>query len=262
MYKILNQINSTEIFLYSLIEGGYSAAKIIDALKNISPEQPITLRINSDGGEVFEAIAIYNMLKDRNVSVIIDGVCASAATIVAMSGKSVFMKRGSMIMLHNVASYAFGDSEELKAIAETLDKITDNIISIYQTKCNLNNEELRQLMAAETWLNAELAKGYGFIDDFETVSLNDALDTKYEDGVRAERERLEALDALYTPGRAAIIDRAKYQTFQNAKDIAIEILTAEQKLTPVINGISLPPEHKDLDAINSFTDLVTRKRGY
>lgn len=261
MYKILNQSDITEILLYSLIEGGYTASRVIEALRGVPQTQPITVRINSDGGDVFEAITLYNYLKDYNVRVIIDGICSSAATIIAMAGKTITMKQGSMFMIHKPLTYAVGNADDLKAIAETLEKITANIISIYQTRCKLSTEELLELMKAETWLDGAMAEEYGFIDEYESVSINDALTARYDDGVKAERERLKALDDLYAPGRAAIINRAKYSTFQSAHDVAIELLKAETAHSRTINGITLPVSAREQETVNAFTDTIVRKRG-
>ena len=264
MYKILNQSGETEILLYSLIQGGETASKVIKALKDIDPASPITLRINSDGGEVFDAIAIYNYLKDRNVSVIIDGICASAATIVAMAGKSITMKTGSLFMIHKPLTFAIGNADDLKAAAEVLDKITDSVIAIYQTKTTLSREDLLDAMTKEQWLSAQEAFEYGFVDFIDEtpdpVPEPETAD-RFDEGVRAERERLKALDELYTPGRARTIEAAKYKTFKDARDVAVEILKAEAKLAPAVNGISLPPGHRDNEAINAFAQTIERKRG-
>lgn len=263
MYKVLNQAGGTEILLYSLIEGGYTATRVIEALREIDPSAPITLRINSDGGEVFDAIAIYNYIKDRDVTVMIDGICASAATIVAMAGKTVIMKTGSMFMIHRPLTLAWGNSEELKTVAEALDKLTESMVAIYQTKTNATKEELIAAMAKESWLTASEALEWGFVDVIDDIPEANSEQTSdsYSAGVQAERQRLKALDELYTPGRREIINRAKYQTGQTASDIAIEILKAEARNTQTVNGITLPVGHKEQSAIEDFTQTILRKRG-
>ena len=283
MYKIVNTAEGTEILLYSMIEGGFTAGKLIKTLQ-ASDSTNITLRINSEGGEVFEAIAIYNYLKDKNVHVVIDGLCASAASIVAMSGKKITMKQGSIMMIHNPLTFAIGESEELRAQADILDKIRESIVSIYQTHSNMDHDSLVALMDAETWMNEYEAVNHGFADEIEYLPQNSVIQPEkapevsntaptppeppvpsltYEDGVKAERERIKALDELYTPGRAKLLDAAKYQTGQTAQEIALEILKAEAKLTPKpsmpeINNFSAKNEHADLDA---FIDAVNRKKG-
>ena len=269
MYKILNSAEGTEILLYSLIEGGLTAGKLIKSLQS-SQSDSITLRINSDGGEIFDAIAIYNYLKDKDVHVVIDGICASAASIVAMSGKKITMKQGSMMMIHNPLTIAVGESEDLRAQADILDKITESIVSIYKSRTNMEHDDITALMNAETWMNEYEALANGFADEVETAPELPATDSveqpkTFEDGVNAERERIKALDELYTPGRAVFINTAKYLTPMTAAEAALDILKAEAKNTPK-NGASLPEinnfsarnDNADMDA---FIDAVNRKKG-
>lgn len=278
MYKILDSAEGTEILLYSLIEGGLTAGKLIKALQ-ASQSDSITLRINSDGGEVFDAIAIYNYLKDKNVHVVVDGICASAASIVAMSGKTITMKQGSMMMIHNPITIAIGESEDLRAQADILDKITESIVSIYMSRTGKTHDEITALMNAESWMNGLEAVTLGFADEYHDVPgrlTGDPAETPpavltinaahtYEDGVKAERERIHALDELYTPGRARMIDAAKYQTGKTAQEIALEILKAEARITTK-NGISLPelnnfPAKNENAELDAFIDAVNRKKG-
>ena len=266
MYKFMNTAEGTEILLYSLIEGGLTAGKLIKSLQ-ASQSDSITLRINSDGGEIFDAIAIYNYLKNKDVHVVIDGICASAASIVAMSGKHITMKQGSMMMIHNPLTIAIGESEDLRAQADILDKITESIVSIYMSRTGKSHDEIVSMMDSESWMNELEAVAAGFADSVDTAPELPAAENTatYEDGVRAERERLKALDELYTPGRAKMIDAAKYQTGQTAQEIALDLLKAEAHITPK-NGASLPEinnfsarnENAEMDA---FIDAVNRKKG-
>ncbi len=272
MYKFTNSGQESEILLYSLIEGGITAGKLIKALKDTPADSIITLRINSDGGEIFDAIAMYNYLKDRTVHVIIDGLCASAASIVAMAGKTITMKQGSMLMIHNPLTIAIGESEDLRAQADILDKLTESIVSIYQTKTHMEHDEIVSLMKSETWMNETEALAYGFVDFVDTQpaaeTQTDSLrtdSTDFVDGVAAERKRIFDLDQLYTPGRASIINEAKYKTGKTAEQIAIEILKAEAACTPKngviqpkVNSLPVSREQADLDA---FMDAVNRKKG-
>ncbi len=271
MYKFTNSGQESEILLYSLITGGLTAGKLIKALQDTPADSAITLRINSDGGEVFDAIALYNYLKDRDVHVVIDGICASAASIVAMAGKTITMKQGSLMMIHNPMTLAIGESEELRAQADILDKITESIISIYQAKTHLEHDEIMNLMKAETWMNESEALARGFVDDIDiqepetgsSVSTTNTSD--FDAGVRTERERLRALDELYTPSRAAVINEAKYITGKTAEQIAVSILKAEARITPK-SGVTLPevnslPANIEESDINAFIDAVKRKKG-
>ena len=269
MYKIMNSGLETEILLYSLIEEGYTAGRLIKALQDTPPDSIITLRINSDGGEVFDAIAMYNYLKNRNVHVVIDGICASAASIVAMSGKRITMKQGSMMMIHNPVTFAIGESEDLRAQADILDKITESIISIYQSRTHMEHDDIVSLMNAESWMNETEALGYGFVDDIETVSAPKQSDTltqnssDFDAGVKSERERLKALDELYTPSRADVLNDAKYYSLQTAEQIAVRLLKAEaviQKNHQALHEVNSLPVNNNSD-IDAFIDAVNRKKG-
>ena len=276
MYKILNQSdNGTELLLYSLIEGGQSAAKIIRQLKESTADE-ITLRINSDGGEVFDAIALYNYLKDRNVSVIIDGMCASAASIVAMSGRKIIMKQGSMMMIHNPLTFAIGDADDLRIQADILDKITDSLASIYAGRTGKSHEEILDLMKAETWMTADEALAAGFVDEIDSAqespqdSHGEIINEKsteipapsYEDGIAAERERIRALDELYAPGREVILNAAKYINFSTAEQAAVDILKAEKTKPPVMPLNAHDVKDLASHAVSAMAEYINSKRGY
>lgn len=125
----------------------------------------ITVWINSPGGDVFAAAQIYNMLMDYpyNVTVKIDGLAASAASVIAMAGTDVFMSPVAMMMIHNPATVAIGDSEEMQKAIEMLDEVKESIMNAYEIKTSLSRTKISHLMDAESWFNAkkavELAKG-------------------------------------------------------------------------------------------------------
>lgn len=127
----------------------------------------ITVRINSPGGDVFAGVSIMNMLKDRegDVTIIVDGLAASIASVIAMAGDKIIMNSGSMMMIHNAWTLAAGDSQELRKVADQLDKIGESIISVYADRTGLGKDELKDLLAAETWMTAEEAVEYGFADE-------------------------------------------------------------------------------------------------
>lgn len=126
----------------------------------------ITVWINSPGGDVFAAAQIYNMLMDYegNVTVKIDGLAASAASVIAMAGGDVYMSPVSMIMIHNPSTIAIGDSEEMLRAKALLDEVKESIINAYELKTGLSRTKLSHLMDAETWMNANKAIELGFAD--------------------------------------------------------------------------------------------------
>ena len=125
----------------------------------------ITVWINSPGGDCVAAAQIYNMLVDYsgNVTVKIDGMAASAASVIAMSGDKVLMSPVSMLMIHNPATIAMGDHNEMQAI-DMLSEVKESIMNAYAIKTGLSRAKLSHLMESETWMNANKAVELGFAD--------------------------------------------------------------------------------------------------
>lgn len=128
---------------------------------------PITVWINSPGGDCVAAAQIYNMLMDypESVTVVIDGVAASAASVIAMAGTTVKMTPVSLMMIHNPLTVAMGDSEEMRKAIQLLDEVKESIINAYEIKTSMSRTKLSHLMDAETWMNAKKALELGFCDE-------------------------------------------------------------------------------------------------
>lgn len=126
----------------------------------------ITVWINSPGGDCIAAAQIYNMLMDYkgDVTVKIDGIAASAASVIAMAGTQVLMSPVSTMMIHNPATIAFGDKAEMSKAIEMLDAVKDSIMNAYEIKTGMNRTKLSHLMDAETWMDAHKAMELGFAD--------------------------------------------------------------------------------------------------
>ena len=127
----------------------------------------ITVWINSPGGDCVAAAQIYNMLMDYkgNVTVKIDGIAASAASVIAMAGTKVLVSPVSMLMIHNPMTAAFGNSDEMQRAIEMLSSVKDSIINAYEIKTGLSRAKLSHLMDAETWMDANKAVELGFADE-------------------------------------------------------------------------------------------------
>lgn len=127
----------------------------------------ITVWINSPGGDCVAAAQIYNMLMDYkgDVTVKIDGIAASAASVIAMAGTKVLMSPVSMMMIHNPATIAFGDHAEMQKAIDMLAEVKESIINAYEIKTGLSRAKLAHLMDAETWMDANKAVELGFADD-------------------------------------------------------------------------------------------------
>lgn len=127
----------------------------------------ITLWINSPGGDCIAAAQIYNMLMDYkgNVTVKIDGIAASAASVIAMAGTKVIMSPVSMLMIHNPMTMAMGDTKEMEKAISMLSEIKESIINAYELKTGMSRAKIARLMDAETWMDANKAMKLGFADE-------------------------------------------------------------------------------------------------
>lgn len=136
----------------------------------LSGSGDITVWINSPGGDCVAAAQIYNMLINYkgNVTVKIDGIAASAASVIAMAGTKVLMSPVSVIMIHNPATIAWGDSAEMQKAISMLDEVKESIINAYEVKTGMSRAKLSHLMDAESWMNANKAVELGFADGILT----------------------------------------------------------------------------------------------
>lgn len=163
---------SAELILYGSIGHDEDWDDISDKafkqdIENLGDVENITLHINSPGGSVFSAIAIANTLKNHKAKVTanIDGIAASAATIITSACDIVRMPKNAHFMIHNPMTFAYGNNQDMEKTLNMLNKVKDSIIETYLYKSNTDKETLSELMNEETWMDAETAKGYGFIDE-------------------------------------------------------------------------------------------------
>lgn len=146
-----------------------TAKTFVEALAKL-PEsvQTIRIRVNSPGGDVFGAITIANALREqraskgRSVEMVVEGLAASAASLLLMAGDTIEMSDNALLMIHNPWSWAIGSAEEMRKSADALDKVRDTIITTYQWQSSLSAEEIGALMDAETWMDADEALANGF----------------------------------------------------------------------------------------------------
>ena len=127
---------------------------------------PITVWINSPGGDCIAASQIYSMLMDYKgeITVKIDGIAASAASVIAMAGTKVLMSPTALMMIHNPSTQAFGDHNDMKKAIDLLDEVKESIINAYEIKTGQTRTILSHLMENETWMNANKAVELGFAD--------------------------------------------------------------------------------------------------
>ncbi len=166
-YSIRARETGAELSIYDEIGAyGVSAKAFIAELGALEAGTDLDLRLNSPGGSVFDAVAIYNALKrhDGTVTVTIDGIAASAASYVAMAGDAVVMPENAFLMIHDPSGLVMGTAGDMRAMAEALDKIAASLVRGYAAKSGKPDDEIAALMAKETWLDAAEALEMGFAD--------------------------------------------------------------------------------------------------
>jgi ATP-dependent Clp endopeptidase proteolytic subunit ClpP len=165
-FSVRAQTPGAEIAIYDEIGAfGIPAKAFLDELKALGP-QDVTLRINSPGGSVFDGVAIYNALKrhDGRVTVRVDGLAASIASMIAMAGDEVVMPANAMLMLHDPSGLVMGTAADMRAMAEALDKMKAGMVGAYRAKSGRDDAKIEALMQAETWFTAEEAIELGLAD--------------------------------------------------------------------------------------------------
>jgi len=142
---------------------GIGAKDFIDEVNQIPKGRNITMRINSNGGNVHDGLAIYNYLQTRKdeVSCIVDGVAASIASIIALAGSSLEMPRNALMMIHEPWTMAEGNADEMRKAADALDKHRDSLVTIYEAKTGKSKAEIEAALKAETWFTGDEAKAFG-----------------------------------------------------------------------------------------------------
>jgi len=171
-FEIKNKTDRAEIWIYEQIGedfwtgGGTTAKSFQKELSGITASQ-IDLHINSPGGEVFDGITIYNLIKQHpaNVTTYIDGLAASIASVIALAGDRVVMAENALFMVHNPFGMVMGTASEMRSMADVLDKVSGSIIGTYTGKSGKTDEEIKSLLDAETWMNADEAMAAGFVDE-------------------------------------------------------------------------------------------------
>lgn len=202
----------------------------------------INVRINSYGGEVFTAQAIYSGLRRHkaHITVYIDGIAASAASLIAMAGDTVVMPANSMMMIHNPLTWMGGNANDMREMADVLDKIRDSIVSAYQAKTGMEPEAIIELLDAETWLTAQEAVDYGFADQLDPamqVAASANRDTITVNGLKANFSRYLNAEKMI----GMIPEKPSNTTGDSAGD-----KTEDRKEKKPMNLEQLKAEHPDL----------------
>jgi ATP-dependent Clp endopeptidase proteolytic subunit ClpP len=207
-YEIKNQAKHADIYIFDVIvnyawdEDEVTAKGFIDELNALGDLTTITVHINSPGGSVYAGNVIHNVLKRHpaKVTVMIDGLAASIASVVAMAGDEVIMPKNAMMMIHDPMSICAGNSTDMRACADMLDKAQHSIVTSYTTKTGQTDEKIKELMRAETWMTATEAVELGFADTIEHETQIAALDGFDLSAFKHPPEKITKL-ANNAPGR-------------------------------------------------------------
>jgi ATP-dependent Clp protease protease subunit len=170
-YKMTNRAGRGEIYLYGAIGmswfgDGVTAKQFAKDLKELGNVSAIDLRINSEGGSVPEAEAIYTHLVEHKAKVTahIDGMAASAASFIAMAGEEILISESGFVMIHDARMMTYGTAEDFKRAADLLDRTTDKIVGKYAKRTKNEESKIRKWMKDETWFIGEEAVKNGFAD--------------------------------------------------------------------------------------------------
>ena len=216
-YAIRARGTGAEVAIYDEIGAyGVSAKGFLAELGALPEGTPVDLRLNSPGGSVFDAVAIYNALKRHagTVTVWIDGIAASAASYVAMAGDEIVMPENAFLMIHDPSGLAMGTAGDMRAMAEALDKIAGSLVRGYAAKSGKPDDEIAALMAAETWFDAGDAVAAGFADRLaEPVRMAARFDIgRFRN---APPDLVEAVDATGAEGVQPELDHVPVDTSQD-----------------------------------------------
>lgn len=209
---------SADIWIYQDIgEGwfdGFSAKQFADEVKKLGKVDIINIFINSPGGDVFDGVAIYNILLRHRAKVIveIDALAASIASLVAMAGDEIRMADNAIMMIHNPWGMAIGDVNDFQKVIDDLNKIKEaSLVPAYQKQTGMDEKALSKLMDDETWMSAAEAKEYGFIDEIaDGKQIAAHIDReKYKNVFRKIPENIEVEKEIQEQIEASVSDAEK-----------------------------------------------------
>lgn len=238
-YSICALNEGAELSIYDEIGAyGVSAKAFLADLGELPDAAPLTLRLNSPGGSVFDAVAIYNALSRHTgtVTVTIDGIAASAASYIAMVGDEIIMPENAFLMIHDPSGKVMGTAADMRAMAEALDKIGGSLMRGYAAKSGKPEDEVVALMANETWLDAAEALEMGFADTMsESVKVAASFDvSRFQN---APPEIIQAVKA--TDKHAAVEVEPEAVSNPAAK---VDPTATPQKSDPVPDPVALRAE--------------------
>jgi len=183
-FKAEHTEDSTKLTIYGVIGDSWwgestSANDVERVLKDVTGNT-IHVHINSGGGDAFDGIAIYNQLKNHTAKVVIhvDGLAASAASIIAMAADELIMNTGSMLMIHEASTFDWGSKTQFRKTLNSLEKLDKSIADVYMTRFKGEREEIDTMIVNETWFTADEAVEFGLADKVNEIEPNEEIDSE------------------------------------------------------------------------------------
>lgn len=233
-YRIKNEGSKAILYLYDVIDSsgwfGVSASDFVRDLVALDVDA-IDLHINSPGGDVYDAIAMYNSLKQHKATVTtyIDGIAASAASYLALAGDQVIIARNAEMMIHDAWGFCSGNAQDFARYAKDLDRVSSNIADIYAQKAGGKQSEWRDAMLAETWYSHDEAVAAGLADsvlDSDFKAEFEEMSAKFDLGMFAYANRGSA-PTPYMPERKAAMEENEPEPAGVAETIDVNALRVE-----------------------------------
>ena len=227
-----------DICSYEWYDSDVSAHSIKTEIDALDVDE-INVYINSYGGEVAEALAIYSVLRRHRAAVhtFCDGFACSAASIIFCAGDVRTMGAIALLMIHNCMSWAAGNADEMRKVAETLDTINQSSIEAYKKVTNLDEDQIKEMMDAETWLTAQACLEYGFATDIAE---------QQDDGTAQQSAFMSVRDAV----------------LRNGKTDEDKMLHIEQMCASMLEGIASILQKEDEDPDEKDPDQVKKQSFY
>jgi ATP-dependent Clp endopeptidase proteolytic subunit ClpP len=268
-----------EISIYDEIGfGGVTAKDFMAEVKQFKG-QHIHLRINSVGGSVIEGAAIYNALRRHKggLTVHVDGLAASMASVIAMAGEEVYIADNAMLMIHNPWSMTMGDADDLRKEADILDKLKNTLVNAYARKTGMEAGDIAAMMDEETWLNATQSVAMGFADEIEdgieaAASLSPSIararfDTFSHSMSRKTAKNIKAEEAapvevvaepvVEQPVTDAAVDTSSEDNMSNELQSQVEYLQAKLTETEAAQAQASEDIAKEIEALKAEVDRLT-----
>lgn len=249
-----------ELVLYGfcgddLFGDGFSDRDVLDALAELGREADVIVRLNSPGGYTDPGKAIFNALKAHagHVTIAVDGIAASIASVIAMAGDEIIMRTGSLMMIHEASGMTFGDAEEHRRGAEWLERESMAMASIYTEKTGTSTDDIREMMKAETWMTADEAVEAGLADRTDGTSARAVAAFDYRSYPKAPK----ALKAKARKSNWSLEEARKAAACAADKPRQHEVISMTDK--PAAGNAAVVNEPVDPPAIESAADIHAAK---